>query len=207
MTEWIRMIVVGFSYTGVAFLMFLENVFPPIPSELIMPLVGFFSSQGHLSFVGIVIAGTTGATGGALVLFWLGRRAGHARLRRWIERRGHWIALSVDDLEKATAWFDRNGASAVFLGRLVPGVRSLVSIPAGVAAMPLGRFLVLTTLGSVIWTTALAWAGRLLGSNYAAVERVVGPLSSAILVGVTIWFVARVIRLRRRRTLPSAQDA
>ncbi len=199
MTEWIKSVVLGSSYLGVLFLMFLENVFPPIPSELIMPLAGFFSTQGDMSFAGIVAAGTTGSVLGAIALFYLGRWAGEERLRRFVERHGHWIVVSVDDLDKSRAWFDRHGAKAVLLCRMVPGVRSLISIPAGLARMSMVTFLLLTTIGSAVWTAALAYAGRALGSNYEQVEHVIGPVSTAIMVAIILALVIRGVRQYRKR--------
>ncbi|HEX2100556.1 MAG TPA: DedA family protein, partial [Candidatus Synoicihabitans sp.] len=144
MTDWITSIVERFSYGGVVFLMFLENVFPPIPSELIMPLAGFVSAEGRLSFWGVIIAGTAGSVLGALPLYGLGHSAGEKRLRSWLERRGHWVGVSSDDLTKAIDWFDRRGGLTVLFCRLIPGVRSLISIPAGLAHMNFVVFLAYT---------------------------------------------------------------
>lgn len=198
MTTWIKSMLHGGSYPGIVFLMLLENVFPPIPSELIMPLAGFVSTEGRLSFWGVLLAGTAGSVLGALMLYYVGRVAGEVRLRRWIERRGRWIGLSGRDLDKSREWFERHGAKTVLFGRVVPGVRSLISIPAGVAEMHLGAFLFYTTLGSAIWTAALAAAGRALGGNYEQVEHVIGPLSTAVVIGIIVSLVVRGVRQRRR---------
>lgn len=198
MTKWITSVIEGFSYAGVAFLMFLENVFPPIPSELIMPLAGFVSTQGKLSFIGIAIAGTAGSVLGALPLYALGRLAKEDRLRGWLENRGHWIGVSPDDLTKAQDWFSRHGGKTVLLCRVVPGVRSFISIPAGIARMNLGIFLVYTTIGSAVWATALAYAGRMLGQQYEQVETFIGPISMVILGGIALMLIVRGIRQRRR---------
>lgn len=185
------------SYPGIVLLMLLENVFPPIPSELIMPLAGFVSTEGTLSFAGVILAGTFGTVLGAIALYYAGRAAGEERLRRWSERHGRWVGLSPRDLDKTHAWFERHGGKAVFLCRLVPGIRSLISIPAGIAGMPLPQFLLYTTLGSAIWTTALAAAGRALGRNYEQVEHVIGPISTAIIGGLLLAWIVRIIRHRR----------
>jgi membrane protein DedA with SNARE-associated domain len=201
MTEWIKSIVTGFSYPGIVFLMFIENVFPPIPSELIMPLAGYVSSQGQVSFVGVVIAGAFGSVLGALPLYWIGRRVGEERFSRWTERHGHWIGLTPDDLKKSKSWFEKHGVKTVLLCRLVPGIRSLISIPAGFAKMPMGTFLLLTTIGSAAWSFALAYAGRALGAKYEQVEHVVGPVSTTIVVGLLLLFLFRAVRqhLKKRR--------
>jgi membrane protein DedA with SNARE-associated domain len=198
MTDWIKSIIEGYSYPGLVFLMFLENVFPPIPSELIMPLAGFFSTQGSLSLTGIVIAGSLGSVLGALPLYYAGKSLGEIRLRRWCERHGHWIGVSERDLDRSRSWFKRHGAKTVLLCRLVPGVRSLISIPAGIAEMKVGLFLLYTTIGSVVWSTFLAVAGRALGASYEKVEHVIGPISTIVVVAIVTSIVVRGIRQRRR---------
>lgn len=176
--------------------MVLENVFPPIPSELIIPLSGFVSTQGRLSIAGVIIAGTLGSVIGAIVLYYVGKGIGAKRLRSWTQSHGRWIGLSTRDLDKSDGWFLRHGAKTVLLGRLVPGVRSLISIPAGVAGLDFRVFLLYTTLGSAIWTAGLAFAGRLLGRNYEQVEHVVGPVSTAVVVGIIVVLVVRGVRNR-----------
>ena len=185
-------------YPGLVMLMFLENVFPPIPSELIVPLAGFFSTTGDMTLWGVVIAGTLGSVLGALPLYYLGRAAGEDRLRRWCDRHGKWIGVSGHDLDKSKRWFDRHGSKAVLLCRLIPGFRSYISIPAGMARMPIPQFLLYSTIGSAAWTTVLALAGRALGANYEQVEKVVGPLSTAIVVAIVLAIVVRVVRQHRR---------
>jgi membrane protein DedA with SNARE-associated domain len=194
MTSWIKTIIETFSYPGIIFLMFLENVFPPIPSELIVPLAGFVSTQGKLTLTGLIIAGTLGSVAGALVLYYVGRTLGGERMRAWCDAHGRWIGLSRADLDKSDAWFKRRGATTVLFGRVIPGVRSLISIPAGVASMDLRVFLVFTTLGSAVWTAALAVAGRALGDNYEQVERVIGPASTGIVVIIAAVWLYRIIR-------------
>ena len=199
MSSWITSIIEKGSYAGVVFLMVLENIFPPIPSELIMPLAGFVSTQGQMTFFGIVMAGTAGSVLGALPLYYLGRWVGEKRMRHWIDRHGHWLALSTSDLDKANRWFQRHGGKTVLLCRVIPGVRSIISIPAGFAHMTMPLFLVYTTFGSAVWTTALAWAGARLGQNYHEVEKYVGPVSTVVIAGIVGAFVIRVLRQRARR--------
>jgi len=197
MSDWIKSILESFSYPGLVLLMFLENVFPPIPSELIVPLAGFFSTTGDMTLWGIIIAGTVGSVLGALPLYYLGRVAGEERLRRWCDRHGKWLGVSGNDIDKSKRWFDRHGAKAVLFCRIVPGIRSFIPIPAGLAKMPIPAFLLYSTLGSAVWTTLLALAGRALGNNYEQVEKVVGPISTAVLVGIVVTIVARAIRQHR----------
>jgi membrane protein DedA with SNARE-associated domain len=198
MSQWIKSIIEGFSYPGIVFLMFLENVFPPIPSELIVPLAGFVSTQGRLSLAGLIVAATLGSVLGAIALYYVGRLMGGERLRRWCDAHGYWIGLSRADLDKSDAWFEKRGAWTVLFGRVVPGVRSLISIPAGVSSMDLRVFLIFTTIGSAVWTTALAFAGRALGRNYENVEHIIGPISTAIVVGIVVLWLVRGFRQRRR---------
>ena len=197
MLEWITGIMNSMGYLAIVFLMFLENVFPPIPSELIMPLAGFTATQGKLALVGVVLAGTLGSVLGALPLYYLGKIVGENRLKNWADKYGKWLTVSRQDIEKAQAWFDKHGVAAVFFGRLVPGVRSIISVPAGIANMNLPLFLIYTTLGAGIWTSMLAYAGYLLGGNYAKVEKFVSPFSYGVLGLVVVVYLVRVVKQHR----------
>ena len=206
MTEWSARIVESMGYGGVVFLMFLENVLPPIPSELIMPLAGFLAGQGKLGLAGVIVAGTAGSVLGALPLYGLGRWLGQERLCRWAGRWGHWVAVSPDDIRKAAEWFGRHGGKAVLLCRLVPGVRSLVSVPAGAARMPLVPFLAYTTVGTAVWAGALAWLGRALGQNYGRVEKYLGPVTYLVLAALVVGFVVRAVKLRGAKARGGGAD-
>ena len=197
MSDFVTNAVESMGYWGIVLLMLLENVIPPIPSELIMPLAGFQAARGDMTFWGVVAAGTAGSVLGALPLYYLGRVIGEERLRRWAGRHGHWLAVSPEDLDKVKGWFARRGGAAVFLCRLVPGVRSLISIPAGIHRMPLLPFLLYTTAGTALWAGLLAFAGKLLGQNYRQVEHWVGPITYVVLGGILVAFVIRVVRLKR----------
>ena len=182
---------------GVALLVAIESIFPPIPSEIILPLAGFTASQGSFTVVGAIVAATIGSVVGAVGLYYLGRVLGAKRLRMWAERVP---LMSGEDVDKAMAWFHRHGKIAVLTGRFVPIVRSLVSIPAGVDRMPLPVFLLLTTLGSGLWNSLFVGLGYLLGENWTAVERVMGTYSTAILVAaVLVLALFVVLRIRQRR--------
>ena len=162
MFDWITGIIGSIGALGVAALMFLENVFPPIPSELIMPLAGFVAANGGASFWVMVAAGTAGSLAGALLWYWIGARLGPERLRRLAARHGRWLTVAPDDIDRASDWFGRRGRAAVLLGRLVPTVRTFVSVPAGIAGMPLAPFVGYTLAGTLLWTALLAGAGYLL---------------------------------------------
>ncbi|MFC5601108.1 DedA family protein [Deinococcus cellulosilyticus] len=197
MFEWIENLMNSMGYLGIVLLMFLENVFPPLPSELIMPMAGFAAARGDLTFLGVVLAGTAGSVLGALPLYFIGRLVGEKRLTRWADKHGKWLTLSGDDIKKADDWFDKHGKKSVFLLRLVPGIRSLISIPAGISEMPLMLFMLFTALGTGLWSLVLAYVGSLLGENYKAVETYLKPASYVIL-GLMVVFIVRWVLKRRK---------
>lgn len=196
MFDWIIGVVRQIGVLGVGLLMLAENVFPPLPSELIMPLAGFAAARHELPFWGAVAAGTAGSLAGAVGWYLVGRHVGERRLRAWIDRHGRWLTLSCDDVDSAERWFRRHGGLAVFAGRLVPGVRTFISVPAGFAAMPAGPFVFYSALGTGLWTAGLAFAGRLLGAQYARVAGVLEPVTWAIVGAVLVVYVARLLRWR-----------
>jgi membrane protein DedA with SNARE-associated domain len=201
LTDWVTNVVEALGYVGVAILILVENVFPPIPSEIILPLAGFMSSRGDFWLPAVIVAATLGSVGGALVLYWLGALLGEDRLRRLVARTGHIARITSHDLDRAEHWFDRYGRWAVLLGRLVPIVRSLISLPAGVARMPLGTFIVFTAIGSCLWNTILIGAGWLLGDQWDRVEQYVRIFQYLVIVAVlaiAAWWLLR--RRARRRT-------
>lgn len=180
MFDWITGLMEATGYLGILLLMLAENVFPPIPSELIMPLAGFAAAQGRLSIVLVVLAGTAGSLLGALFWYVLGRWLGGERLRRLAARHGRWLTLSPGEIGQAEDWFRRHGAKAVLLGRLIPAVRTLISVPAGITGMRLPGFLAWTALGTGLWTALLAGAGYLLQGQYALVAAYVNPASNVV---------------------------
>lgn len=189
-------------YPGIALLMFLECVFPPLPSELILPLAGFTAAQGHISLVGVVLAGTVGSLFGQLPYYYLGRWVGERALVRWADRYGYWLTLSGADLERANAWFDRYGIWAVFVGRLIPGLRSLIPIPAGMNRMPLLLFLLYSVFGTVVWSCLLTLLGFILQQQYHLVGRYLGLIMAIVVVvvgGITLGFWIQRLLARRRR--------
>lgn len=192
LTEWVTDVVDALGYVGVAFLVALESVLPPIPSEIVLPLAGFVAGQGDASVLGMTAAATAGSVVGALVLYWISAAIGPERLHAFVARYGRWFGVKPADLTRAEAWFDRRSEIAVLVCRCVPLVRSLVSIPAGFRRMPLGRFVVFTAIGSAIWNFALIGAGALLGDRWEQVGDVVGSLQTVVIVvivGALAWFV------------------
>jgi membrane protein DedA with SNARE-associated domain len=183
---------------GVGLLVALENLFPPIPSEVVLPLAGFLAGQGQMPVVLVIVAATVGSVVGALLLYWAGAALGRRRLRRTADRMP---LVEVEDLERAESWFDTHGGRAVLIGRLIPVVRSLISVPAGVERMPLVRFTVYTTIGSAAYNTVLVLAGYLLGSRWQDVGQyssVINYVIYAAIAGALAVFVARRLRSRRR---------
>jgi membrane protein DedA with SNARE-associated domain len=196
--EWITGMVQGGGLPGVFGLMFLENLFPPIPSELIMPLAGFVAAEGGMSLVLAILCGTTGSVVGNGLWYEVARRIGSTRIRRLVGRYGRWFAVSTEDLDKAEDKLRRHGPVALFFGRLLPAVRTLISIPAGLAGIPRTVFYLWTLVGSTLWVSVLAVAGFLLRDQYKKVEGAIEPLSYvvvAFIVGAYIW---HVMRARRR---------
>ena len=208
LTDRVTEIVESFGYVGVLALVAIESLFPPIPSEAILPLAGFVAGRGDASFVGMVIAATIGSVVGAWALYGISAWIGPLRLHRFVVRHGRWFGLKERDLLRAEAWFDRRSDAAVLIGRCIPLIRSIVSVPAGFRRMPLGRFTVLTAAGSALWNTALIGAGAVLGERWERVGSVVGLVQGVVVIGVVTgvtWFVWRRFlrpRLRRAGDLP-----
>jgi membrane protein DedA with SNARE-associated domain len=194
MSNWVVELVEAGGYFGIVLLMTIENVFPPIPSELIMPLAGYLAARDQLTLWGAIAAGTAGSVLGALPLYLLGARIGSNRIKNFVDRHGRWVAVTRDDLDRAEQWFDRRGWLAVFVCRLIPGVRSLISIPAGIKRMSMPAFLLVTAVGTAMWSALLACVGFYLGRNYQVVEQYVGWVSWAVLGLVLLWYVVQVSR-------------
>jgi len=167
-------------YGAIFAAMFLENLFPPIPSELIMPLGGFYVQQGKLALIPVVLAGLLGTVLGALPWYGIGRLVNEERIEDWLSRHGRWIGISPQELQRSRSWFNRHGMALVFWGRLVPGIRTLISVPAGIEMMPMAPFLLWTTAGSLIWTLLLTVAGLLLGESYTRVELWIEPVAKLV---------------------------
>ncbi|BBD56328.1 DedA family protein [Planktothrix agardhii] len=200
MVEWITNTMSSLGYLGIGLLMFLENLFPPIPSELIMPLAGFTVSRGEMQFFPAVLAGVVGTILGAFPWYYAGKFFGEERLRDLADKYGKWITVTGKDIDKANNWFTRYGGMAVFLCRLVPGVRTLISLPAGLNHMPLTPFIIYSTIGTTLWVTFLTGAGYLLGDHYDLVEEYISPISKIALLSLVIGFGLWVLRKNMRKS-------
>ncbi|SCG58204.1 DedA family protein [Micromonospora inositola] len=200
LTGWVATVIDSLGALGVAFLVALESIIPPIPSEIVLAMAGYLSAEGRFNVVLIVLAATAGSLLGALVLYWLGAALGEERLKRWLD---HIPLVDREDLERADRWFERHGKWAVLIGRVVPVVRSLVSVPAGANRMPLGQFVLLTTLGSGVWNALLVGLGFALGSRWQQVDRYSSWFNYAIFAvfGVMIvsWSTKKLRKRRARR--------
>ncbi|MGA1637827.1 MAG: DedA family protein [Ilumatobacteraceae bacterium] len=196
---WVQDVIEQLGAVGVALLVILENVFPPIPSEIVLPFAGFVAWRGDGSVPVMILAATIGAVVGALVLYAIAAVIGDRRLAVFIERFGRWFGVKPSDLARAEAWFDRHAVAAVLLGRCVPLIRSVVSVPAGFRRMRLLPFIVYTAAGSAVWNTALIGAGAILGDQWDRVEPYVALLQYVV-IAVIVLFVVRfaVMKLRHR---------
>jgi membrane protein DedA with SNARE-associated domain len=207
MAEWITQVMTSLGYLGIGLLMFLENLFPPIPSELIMPLAGFTAHQCKvgaipspcMQLIPAVAAGVIGTLLGALPWYYIGKYLGEDHLKNWITRYGKWLGISAEEIDKAQRWFYRHGTKAVFWGRLIPGIRTLISLPAGFSEMRFGQFLLYSALGTLAWTLLLTYAGYLLGKNYELVDEYLGPVSKIVLAILLVAFIVWLVRHRKKR--------
>jgi membrane protein DedA with SNARE-associated domain len=195
MTEWILETIAAGGYWGIFFLMTVENIFPPIPSELIMGMGGINVASGQMSFVPLLVAGSLGSTLGNYMWYVAGRKLGYERLRPFIDRWGRWLTLDWQDVEQMIAFFQRHGHWIVFVLRFSPLLRTMISLPAGLARMNRLLFLIYTLAGTTIWNILLISAGIFLGSRFQEeVDKFVGPLAIltiVVVVGAYVWRVAR----------------
>jgi membrane protein DedA with SNARE-associated domain len=202
LVDWVTSVVETLGYGGVAFLVALENLFPPIPSEVVLPLAGFVAAGGGASVVGMIIAATIGSMVGAYVLYGIAAAIGPIRLRALVVRYGRWFGLDEADMDKTEEWFDRRANLAVLLCRCVPLMRSLISIPAGFRRMPLLPFSLFTLVGSLVWNVLLIGAGYLLGEQWHQVEEPLELFQRLVLAVIALalaWFVwRRIVRPRVR---------
>ncbi|MEQ8849489.1 DedA family protein [Botrimarina sp.] len=194
MKEWFNSVDGPWGYAVVIALMVIENIFPPIPSEVVMPAAGLRAKQGEMSLVGVIIAGSAGAIIGAVPWYLLGRWFGRESVLRWCRDHGRWLGADRDEAAGAIDWFDRWGAAAVLVGRLVPGVRTLISLPAGFTEMPLGTFFLFTTIGVVLWNALLAGAGYLLGDASGWFQSLLGWIGAVVVGGMLLVWLYRVLR-------------
>lgn len=196
---WVQDVIERLGAVGVALLVILENVFPPIPSEIVLPFAGFVAQRGDGSVVVMIFAATLGAVVGALILYGIAALIGPDRLRVFIVKFGRWFGVKPADLARAEQWFDRHAVAAVLLGRCVPLIRSVVSVPAGFRRMRLAPFLLYTAVGSIVWNTALIGAGAILGDQWEKVEPYVATLQWVVVALIAVAVVRFAISKLRRR--------
>ena len=200
---WIESLIAAIGYPGIVLAMALENIFPPIPSEAVLPFAGALSAKGELNFWLAVAAGTLGSLIGAIVLYAVGYIAREAGVRRLVESYGKYVFISESDLDRSVAWFERYGEAVVFFGRLIPLIRSIISVPAGYARMNFVRFLIYTTLGTTLWNLILTYIGRVLGENWESITELMAPYENGALfvlaLIILLFFGWRALRWRRRR--------
>lgn len=202
MEEWIISVMSDYGYFGIFFLIMLENVFPPIPSEIILTVGGFMTTTTTMNIPGVILASTAGSVFGAVILYGVGLQLDVERLERIVDKYGKWLRVKKADIHKADAWFDRFGIWTVFFGRLVPLVRSLISIPAGMSNMKFWLFLTFTTLGTLLWNTVLVFVGEAVGENREQIMEQLALYSNVvyglIVLGAlaAVWYYAKKIRTR-----------
>ncbi|WP_445660230.1 DedA family protein [Acinetobacter sp. F16] len=203
LTEWIISIMEQLGYWGIALLMFLDNIFPPIPSEIIMPSAGYSASQGQLLLVGVIIAGCIGSLLAAAILYWIGYKFNHDSIFRFVDRYGKYLFIKSLDVKKSLDWFEQYGHRIVFFGRMIPAVRSLISIPAGMSHMPFWKFMFFSSLGTIIWTTFLACVGFYFGENQALMQTIFSQVSHFIIIIVITIMIWILYRRHKRKNRPS----
>ncbi len=196
---WITDFMEQFGYIGIFLMIALENIFPPIPSEVILPFGGFMTTYTSLTVPGVIVAATAGSIVGAIVLYGIGRLLSVERLERIVDRWGGWLRVKPEDIAKANRTFHRYGVWAVFFGRMIPLVRSLISIPAGMAKMNIGLFVWLSVLGTLIWNTILISVGAALGQSWGKVSEVIGAYADVVYIIIAIVIVVAVVRFWKRR--------
>lgn len=198
MIETLSELVARGGYPGIVLLTFVETIFPPLPSEVFMPMAGYMAARGDLSLSGVIAAGTLGSLAGAWFWFAVGRAIGLDRARDLASRHGRWLTLRPRDIDRANAWFARRGGGAVLFGRMVPGIRSLISVPADIAHMPVGRFLACSALGTLVWTSLLMSAGYWLGAEYRRVAEWADPVSNLVMVGLVGGYLLRLVTFKAK---------
>jgi membrane protein DedA with SNARE-associated domain len=198
MSDWVIRLIDETGYIGIFFLMFLESVFPPVPSEVIMPLAGVRAARGAMTLPGVIASGTAGAMFGNLFWYLAARVVGLKRFKPFIDRYGRWLTMDWYDIEKAERLFGRFGHFVVLVGRMLPTVRTLVSVPAGLLNMRLRSFVIWSTIGTAGWSSALALAGYGIGLQFEEIEKILGPLSTAIIAAILLAYVWRQLTWRKR---------
>jgi membrane protein DedA with SNARE-associated domain len=194
MIDLVQWFVAHLGYAGIALLTLVETIFPPLPSEVIIPLAAVSAQQASMNAWGVIAAGTLGSMAGNLFWFALAWRFGMARFSRLVERHGRWFTADWREIERAEGYFLRHGALFICLGRLLPAIRTFISVPAGLAHMPPARFLLWSSLGTAAWTGILAGAGWQLGARYRDIQTVLAPLTAIIILPFVAWYLWRLYK-------------
>jgi len=203
MTDWVILLIDRGGYAGVFALMLLETVFPPIPSEVVLPIAGMRAANGPLGLPGVILASTLGTMTGNTIWYLVARALGLDRFQAFVGRYGRWLTLDSYDVDKVQRLFGRFGPWIVFFARMVPAIRTFISVPAGIVRMHLVRFLIWSTIGTALFAAALAGAGYWAGREFHRVEEIAGPISSAIVFAILAWYVWRQLTWHRRHRAPS----
>jgi membrane protein DedA with SNARE-associated domain len=198
MIDWFQHLIDTAGYAGVFLLLFIENIFPPLPSEVVAPFCGFAAARGELGLPGVIVAAVLGSMAGQMPWYYAGRILGEKRIEELAKRHGRWMTVTPRETAHVFAWFNRHGGASVFFGRMIPAIRAVISLPAGIAEMPLGRFLLYSFAGTTIWMGGLAYAGYRLGQNYQLVAKYIEPGTKLVVAAVVIVYVARLIRARKQ---------
>ncbi|ASF39022.1 DedA family protein [Halobacillus halophilus] len=201
MADWITEFMSHYGYAGIFIMMAVENIFPPIPSEVILPFSGFMTQAASLSIGGVIVVSTTGSLAGAVVLYGIGSLMDVEKLESFVERHGHRLRIKKEDVQRVESWFQRYGIWAVLLGRMIPLVRSLISLPAGMANMKLSLFLLFTILGTMVWNTILILVGALMGESWSEVSRLLEVYSTITYIGLGTGCVLLMFIIIRKKIL------
>ena len=199
LATWVQDVIESLGYLGVAILVIVENLFPPIPSEIVLPFAGFVAQRGDASVVVMILAATIGSVLGALILYYISWAIGPDRLRHFVVRFGKWFGVKESDLTRAEEWFDRRSTTAVLIGRCVPLIRSIVSIPAGFRRMKIVPFALYTFIGSAVWNIVLIGAGAILGDNWDEVGEYVGLFQYVVIAVIGLAVIRFAFTLIKRR--------
>tara|TARA_B100001750_G_scaffold213622_1_gene196242 strand:- start:1318 stop:1914 length:597 start_codon:yes stop_codon:yes gene_type:complete len=196
MADWVLQLIENHGYIAIFFLMFLENVFPPIPSEVILPLSGYIASQGSLNPLLILIASVSGAMLGVIFWYLIGRLIGQLRLEKFFEKYGVYIAITLNDYQKGLMFFEKYRRISVFFGRLIPVIRTVISIPAGLTKMRFLNFTILSTLGTIIWSGLLLYSGYFAGREYEIAAHYIGIITNVIIGLLILCYVIKIIHFQ-----------
>lgn len=192
MIEVFQHLIDTFGYFGVFALLLIENLFPPLPSEVVAPFCGYAAARGELNIWGVIAAAVLGSMIGQLPWYYAGRLLGEKRIEALAARYGRWLTVTPHEVDRVFKWFYRYGAASVFFGRMVPAIRAVISLPAGIAAMPFGKFLAYSFAGTTLWMGGLAYAGYMLGQNYELVEKYMGPGTKIVVALIVVIYFVRL---------------